>query len=70
MIFRRMASLCKIYYLDRQDILDFFSGNEAGRVAYAYEWEREGVVHIHLAPLRHRFGKAYRVTFVKEAAAV
>jgi molybdopterin/thiamine biosynthesis adenylyltransferase len=64
-----MASHSKIFYLDRQDILDFFSGNEAGRMAYAYEWEGEGVVHIHLAPLRHRFGHAYPVTFVKKPTA-
>ena len=57
--------MCKTYYINRQDILDFFYGVETIRSAHAYEWEDEGVVHIHLLPLKHSFGHESRVTFVK-----
>ena len=63
-----MASQDRIVYIQRQDILDFFSGPETVRMARAYEWEGENVVHIHLSPLRHRFGKASPAVFLKGAA--
>lgn len=45
------------------ETFDASSANEA--MGYLYEWEGEDVVHIHLAPLRHAFGRCSRIRFVK-----
>ena len=52
-----------IIYLDYQDILTFCSGHLLYKEAYAYEWENENVIHIHLSKKCHQFGQMYPALF-------
>ena len=36
------------------------------RNGFGYQWENEGVTHLHFSPLDHSFGKALKVSFAKE----
>lgn len=54
-----------IVYIDNEELLSF-KESEAGRiVGTAYEWEDEGVVHLHTRNLHHSFGKTSEVVFFK-----
>lgn len=52
-------------YINHQDVLDFASSTTDELEAFAYEWEGEGVIHIHLHPLKHSFGHLSSVSFSK-----
>lgn len=52
-----------IIYLDRQELKEFLDLGEPTREGTSYEWESEGVAHLHLHPLSHSFGKVGKVFF-------
>ncbi|MBO4287418.1 MAG: ThiF family adenylyltransferase [Kiritimatiellae bacterium] len=55
-----------IVYLNKEELLSL---PEAGAVdGVAYEWEGEGVVHLHTRPLRHAYGKVSPCRFVRDGA--
>lgn len=43
----------------------FAASNISECTGYCYEWEGEGVMHVHLAPLRHSFGRCSKIRFIK-----
>ena len=54
-----------IAYLSREELDAFRAAEDNSIVGYAYEWEKEGVVHLHTRPLAHAFGKVTRCVFTK-----
>ena len=54
-----------IVYLSKSELDSFISASIRECSGYLYEWEGEGVMHIHLAPLRHAFGICSRIRFIK-----
>lgn len=54
-----------IAYLSKEELDAFLAAEEDNIVGYAYEWEKEGVVHLHTRPLAHAFGKVTRCVFTK-----
>lgn len=54
-----------VYYIDGEQLKNFTDSNETQVAGFGYEWENEGVVHFHFAPLAHSFGKNFPVLFVK-----
>lgn len=56
-----------VVYLSKSELESFEASNVKYCSGYLYEWEDEGVVHIHLAPLRHAFGKSSRIDFLKRS---
>lgn len=51
-----------VVYLSKEELLSL---PDAGIVAgFAYEWEGEGVVHLHTRPLRHAYGRVSPCRFV------
>lgn len=54
-----------IVYLSKSELESFKLSNIKECLGYLYEWEEEGVMHIHLAPLKHSFGVCTRIRFVK-----
>ncbi len=54
-----------IVYLSKSELESFKLSNINECLGYLYEWEEEGVMHIHLAPLRHSFGICTRIRFIK-----
>lgn len=55
-----------IVYLSKSELDSFGASNVNECSGYMYEWEGEGVIHIHLAPLRHAFGLSSRIRFIKQ----
>lgn len=54
-----------LVYLNKSELESFENSNVYECSGYMYEWENEGVIHIHLAPLRHAFGQSSRIRFIK-----
>lgn len=54
-----------IAYLSKEELADFMAAEADSVVGYAYEWENEGVVHLHTRPLAHAFGLVTRCAFTK-----
>lgn len=54
-----------IIYIDSKSIDDFLSRDVNSAKGYAYEWEGEDVIHVHLSPLRHSYGIKTEVLFTK-----
>lgn len=54
-----------LIYLDAEELGRFLESERNSAQGVAYEWEGEGVVHIHLAPLKHAFGRIGRVHIVR-----
>ena len=57
----------RIYYIDGSEVQAFLSGDVITAPGVAYEWEGEGVVHLHLKPLKHAYGLCRTVLFTREA---
>ena len=55
-----------VYYIDGEQLSQFVASSEDVCSGYGYEWENEGVTHLHFSPLEHSFGKAMKVSFAKE----
>ena len=56
----------RVYYIDGEQLNQFVASSEDVCTGYGYEWEKEGVTHIHFSPLEHSFGKTLNVSFAKE----
>ena len=56
----------RIYYIDGSEVQAFLSGEAVAARGAAYEWEDEGVVHLHLNPLKHAYGQCRTVLFTRE----
>lgn len=56
----------RVYYIDGEQLSQFVASSEDVCTGYGYEWEKEGVTHIHFSPLEHSFGKKLNVSFAKE----
>ena len=54
-----------IVYLSKEELDAFLAAEEETLLGYAYEWEGEGVVHLHTRPLTHAFGEVTTCTFTK-----
>ena len=54
-------------YLSQEELEAFANGEEGCLTGYAYEWEGEGVVHLHTQPLSHAFGQISKCLFTKFA---
>ena len=54
-------------YLSQEELDAFANGEEECFIGYAYEWEGEGVVHLHTQPLSHAFGQISKCLFTKFA---
>lgn len=52
-----------IVYLDKQELKDFLLAGNGQQEGYSYEWEGEGVVHLHTQAPRHAYGKVGKVLF-------
>lgn len=46
----------KIVYANQEEVAEFVQGTQDALEGHAYEWEGEGVVHVHLRPLSHAHG--------------
>lgn len=60
--------MAPIIYINNQDVNEFCIHTMQEQHAHAYEWEGESVIHIHLNPLLHGFGKESPAIFTKELA--
>ena len=58
----------KLVYISDEELEQFFGSSESIVKGKAYEWEGEGVVHLHTAPLPHSFGLEQDACFCKGAA--
>ena len=56
-----------IVYLSQEELDAFAKGEAESLIGYAYEWEDEGVVHLHTQPLTHAFGQVSKCMFSKYA---
>lgn len=56
----------RVYYIDGEQLNQFVVSSEDVCSGYGYEWEKEGVTHLHFSPLEHSFGKSLKVSFAKE----
>lgn len=54
-----------IVFLSQEELNAFASGEVEAQCGYAYEWEGEGVVHLHTQPLSHAFGRVSKCFFSK-----
>jgi len=52
-------------YLSSEELHEFLLDTEYQVVGKSYEWEGEGVIHLHTHPLNHAFGKVGKCVFVK-----
>lgn len=52
-------------YLSSDELRSFAKSELAEVQGYSYEWEGEGVVHLHISKLRHAFGKVGQCLFYK-----
>ena len=57
--------MSKIIYLDTEELLAFAGNSSVISDGYAYEWEGEGVVHLHTSPLLHSYGAQSKAFFHK-----
>ena len=58
--------MTKIIYINKEEIVTFSKSSEPSRVGIAYEWESEGVVHLHTHKLPHAYGSVSDVFFCKK----
>lgn len=57
----------RIIYVDGEELQKFFSDADVTQATgFAYEWENEGVTHLHFKPLAHSIGKCCNVCFTKD----
>ena len=56
-----------IVYLSQEELDVFAKSEEDSLPGYAYEWEDEGVAHLHALPLTHAFGQVSECRFSKSA---
>ena len=61
--------MTKIIYTDKEEIKSFSQSSESSIVGIAYEWECEGVVHLHTHKLPHAYGSNSDVLFCKNKPA-
>lgn len=54
-----------VYYIDGEKLSEFVNSSNKEVEGYGYEWENEGVIHLHFSPLEHSFGKLHIVSFAK-----
>lgn len=57
-----------IVYADMEELKQFFNSSATFVEGKAYEWEGEGVIHLHTAPITHAFGKVQTAVFYKGKA--
>ena len=55
-----------VFYIDGEQLKNFITSDNKTRIGYGYEWENEGVTHLHFSPLEHSFGKVLTVSFAKD----
>ena len=58
-----------IIYLDNEELQSFLSSAAPTASGTAYEWEGEDVVHLHIKPVEHAFGRQGSVLFTREEPA-
>lgn len=58
-----------VYYIDGEKLSEFVNSSNKEVEGYGYEWENEGVIHLHFSPLEHSFGKLHIVSFAKSDGA-
>lgn len=58
-----------VYYIDGEKLSEFVNSCDSVIAGYGYEWENEGVTHLHFSPLEHSFGKTHKVSFAKHNGA-
>ena len=58
-----------VYYIDGEELKAFAASDEKMCKGYGYEWEGEGVTHLHFQPVRHAFGRISSVSFAKNGTA-
>lgn len=56
----------QVYYVDGELLDDFVKSESTAVSGVGYEWENEGVVHLHFSPREHGFGTQHIVSFAKE----
>lgn len=54
-----------VYYIDGEKLSEFINSSNNGIAGFGYEWENEGVIHLHFSPIEHSFGKLHKVSFAK-----
>lgn len=54
-----------IVFLSKEELDASQVFEEDSVIGYAYEWENEGVVHLHTRPLAHAFGRVAKCVFAK-----
>ncbi len=54
-----------VFYIDGEQLKNFIASDNKTRIGYGYEWENEGVTHLHFSPLEHSFGKVLTASFAK-----
>ena len=56
-----------VIYIDGEELSRFVASEVEEFAGYAYEWEKEGVIHIRFSPLVHAFGTNRQVIITKRA---
>lgn len=55
-----------VYYIDGERLSEFIASAGQTHCGYGYEWENEGVIHLHFTRPEHAFGIFHKVSFAKE----
>ena len=55
----------KIFYVDKEELNLFINSSEITKEGYGYEWENEDVIHLHINPVLHAYGKQHNIVFTK-----
>lgn len=55
-----------VFYIDGQELNDFLKSDELECEGVGYEWENEGVTHLHFRAINHSFGISHSVSFAKQ----
>lgn len=55
----------KIFYVDKEELNLFINSSEIIKEGYGYEWENEDVIHLHINPVLHAYGKQHNIVFTK-----
>lgn len=55
----------KIFYVDKEELILFINSSEIIKEGYGYEWENEDVIHLHINPVLHAYGKLHNIVFTK-----
>lgn len=55
-----------IIYVDKEELVGFLQSGKQSVEGIAYEWEHEGVIHLHTQKQLHSFGEESKVVFLYE----